>query len=104
MAFQKQSSNQKTKSNQKIEKPLKQNNDKIKTAVQDVIKKYKKNTTSVIPPEPQTLPSVLTTNKVNQPIIKNKNHNVSKKNSHQNKNKILSDITDMYAVGLRLTN
>ncbi|XP_016913795.2 tubulin glycylase 3A-like isoform X1 [Apis cerana] len=104
MAFQKQSSNQKTKSNQKIEKPLKQNNDKIKTAVQDVIKKYKKNTTSVIPPEPQTLPSVLTTNKVNQPVIKNKNHNVSKKNSHQNKNKILSDITDMYAVGLRLTN
>lgn len=29
MAFQKQSSNQKTKSNQKIEKPLKQNNDKV---------------------------------------------------------------------------
>ncbi|XP_043791487.1 tubulin glycylase 3A-like isoform X4 [Apis laboriosa] len=105
MAFHKQTSNQKTKSSQKIEKPLKQNNDKIKTAVQDVIKKYKKNTTSVIPPEPQTLPSVLTTtNKVNQPVIKNKNNNVSKKSSHQNKNKILSDITDMYAVGLRLTN
>lgn len=103
MAFQKQTSSQKTKSSQKIEKPLKQNNDKIKTAVQDVIKKYKKNTTSVIPPEPQTLPSILTkTNKANQPI-KNKNHH-SKKSSRQNKNKILSDITDMYAVGLRLTN
>lgn len=29
MAFQKQTSNQKTKSSQKIEKPLKQNNDKV---------------------------------------------------------------------------
>ncbi|XP_033180278.1 tubulin glycylase 3A-like isoform X1 [Bombus impatiens] len=103
MAFQKQS----TKLVPKIEKPLKSNNDKIiKTVIRDAIKKYKKNTPhlSTITRETPTLPSLLTTNKVGQAVnVKNKNRNVPKKYPRQKKNKILSDITDMYAVGLRLT-
>ncbi|XP_050488787.1 tubulin glycylase 3A-like isoform X1 [Bombus huntii] len=103
MAFQKQS----TKLVPKIEKPLKSNNDKIiKTVIRDAIKKYKRNTPhlSTITRETPTLPSLLTTNKVGQAVnVKNKNRNVPKKYPRQKKNKILSDITDMYAVGLRLT-
>ncbi|XP_050591157.1 tubulin glycylase 3A-like isoform X2 [Bombus affinis] len=100
MAFQKQS----TKLVPKIEKPLKSNNDK--TVIRDAIRKYKKNTPhlSTITQETPTLPSLLTTNKVGQAVnVKNKNRNVPKKYPRQKKNKILSDITDMYAVGLRLT-
>ncbi|XP_048267217.1 tubulin glycylase 3A isoform X2 [Bombus terrestris] len=100
MAFQKQS----TKLVPKIEKPLKSNNDK--TVIRDTIRKYKKNTPhlSTITQETPTLPSLLTTNKVGQAVnVKNKNRNVPKKYPRQKKNKILSDITDMYAVGLRLT-
>ncbi|XP_043597413.1 tubulin glycylase 3A-like isoform X2 [Bombus pyrosoma] len=100
MAFQKQS----TKLVPKIEKPLKSSNDK--TVIRDAIKKYKKNTPhlSTITQETPTLPSLLTTNKVGQAVnVKNKNRNVPKKYPRQKKNKILSDITDMYAVGLRLT-
>lgn len=41
MAFQKQSANQKTKLNQKIEKPLKQNNDnKVELILQDYLYIY----------------------------------------------------------------
>lgn len=40
MAFQKQSVNQKTKLNQKIEKPLKQNNDKVELILQDYLYIY----------------------------------------------------------------
>lgn len=74
--------------------------------IRDAIKKYKKNTPhlSTITRETPTLPSLLTTNKVGQAVnVKNKNRNVPKKYPRQKKNKILSDITDMYAVGLRLT-
>lgn len=74
--------------------------------IRDAIKKYKKNTPhlSTITQETPTLPSLLTTNKVGQAVnVKNKNRNVPKKYPRQKKNKILSDITDMYAVGLRLT-
>ncbi|OAD61024.1 Tubulin glycylase 3A [Eufriesea mexicana] len=103
MAFQKQS----TKLAPKVEKPSRQNNDKImKTAVRDAIKKYKTNTAlAAVPSETPTLPALLpTTNKVGRAVmVKTKNRNVPKKYPRQKKNKVLSDITDMYAVGLRLT-
>ncbi|CAK9819534.1 Tubulin glycylase 3A [Anthophora quadrimaculata] len=103
VAFQKQSAKLAPKS----EKSFKQPDEKIiKTAVQDAIKKYKKTTAlSNTTPETPTLPSLLTTsNKAGQTGTgKNKNRNVSKKYPRTKKNKVLSDITDMYAVGLRLT-
>lgn len=40
MAFHKQTSSQKTKSSQKIEKPLKQNNDKVELILQDYLYIY----------------------------------------------------------------
>ncbi|KAK9293902.1 hypothetical protein QLX08_011309 [Tetragonisca angustula] len=101
MAFQKQS----TKLAPKIEKPLKPSNEKvIKTAMREAIKKYNKSTPlSATASETPTLPSLLsTTNKVDQ-TVSEKNRNVPRKYPRQRKNKILSDITDMYAVGLRLT-
>lgn len=133
MAFQRQP----TKFVPKIEKPLKQNGDKvlhdltlfdkqpsvlihysmvfyfpfiyqiIKTVVRDVIKKYRKTATlSVGPSETPTLPSLVeTATKVSGQTVsgKNKNRNLPRKYLRQSKNKVLSDITDMYAVGLRLT-
>ncbi|CAL7950650.1 unnamed protein product [Xylocopa violacea] len=103
MAFQKQS----TKLASKTEKPFRQNDDKIiKTAVRDAIKKYKKTAgLSAAPPETPTAPPFLTAaNKVGQAATgKNKNRNVPKKYPRHKNNKVLTDITDMYAVGLRVT-
>ncbi|XP_017788725.1 PREDICTED: uncharacterized protein LOC108571236 [Habropoda laboriosa] len=100
MAFQKQSS----KLAPKTEKSFRQTDEKIiKTAVRDAIKKYKKSAAlSNTPPETPTLPSLLTaTNKVGQTATgQNKNRNVPKKYLRPKRNKVLSDITDMYAVGL----
>ncbi|XP_043257421.1 tubulin glycylase 3A-like [Colletes gigas] len=92
----------------KPEKPaMRQNQNKIiKTAVRDVIKKYKKGATLPdIPLEVPALSTSLTTpNKGNDAIAaKNRNRNVPAKNIRQKKTKVLTDITDMYAVGLRLT-
>ena len=72
--------------------------------MREAIKKYNKSTPlSATASETPTLPSLLsTTNKVDQ-TVSEKNRNVSRKYPRQRKNKILSDITDMYAVGLRLT-
>ncbi|XP_034178035.2 tubulin glycylase 3A [Osmia lignaria lignaria] len=102
IAIQKQSS----KLAPKIDKSTKQTEDKIiKSVMRDAIKKYKKNASlSSSSPETPLLPSLLSTNRVSHPAaVKQKNHNVLKKNSRQRKNKVLTDITDMYAVGLRLT-
>ncbi|XP_076228210.1 tubulin glycylase 3A [Nomia melanderi] len=103
MSFQKQS----TKLTTKSDKSGKANQDKmIKTAVRDAIKKYKRSATltpntSDVP----ALPALLTVNRGNEVTTgKNKNRAaVPKKNTHQKKSKVLTDITDMYAVGLRLT-
>ncbi|XP_076679200.1 tubulin glycylase 3A-like isoform X2 [Andrena cerasifolii] len=100
MALQKQS----PKLAPKSEKPLRPADDKIiKTVVRDAIKKYKRNAIlSAIPPEVPALPSLLAAaTKANHAIAgKNKNRNVPKKYIRPKKAKVL---TDMYAVGLRLT-
>lgn len=74
----------------------------IKTAMRDAVKKYKRNMT--VRPEVPPLPSLLTQTVKVTPIsmIKNKSRNFPKKQTHK-KNKILTDISDMYAVGLSLT-
>jgi len=68
------------------------------------VKKYKRNIT--IRPEVPPLPSLLTpsTAKVT-PVLttRNKSRSFAKKQTHHKKNKILTDISDMYAVGLSLT-
>lgn len=103
MAFQKQAA----KLAPKPEKPLKQTEDKMtKAAVRNAIKKYKKNAVpSAVPTGVPVLPSLgTTTNKSSSTAAgKNKNRNPPKKPNRQKKNKVLTDITDMYAVGLRLT-
>ncbi|XP_076241622.1 tubulin glycylase 3A-like [Calliopsis andreniformis] len=103
IAFQKQSSKLAPKS----EKAAKQNEDKIiRTAVRNAIKKYKKNAVpSAVPTEVPAPPPVLTTiNKTSHlTAAKNKQRNPPKRQNRQKKNKVLTDITDMYAVGLRLT-
>lgn len=78
----------------------------IKTAVRDAIKKYKRSATltpntSDVP----ALPALLTANRGNEVTTgKSKNRSaVPKRNANQKKSKVLTDITDMYAVGLRLT-
>ncbi|XP_018313004.1 tubulin glycylase 3A isoform X2 [Mycetomoellerius zeteki] len=101
MALQEQSANEAPKS----EKPLRKNEDKIiKTAIRDAVKKYKRNVT--VRPEVPPLPSLLTppTAKVT-PVstTKSKSRSFLKKQTHHKKNKILTDISDMYAVGLSLT-
>lgn len=78
----------------------------MKTVVREAIKKYKRNAVlSAIPPEVPALPSLLAAaTKANHAIAgKNRNRNVPKKYIRQKKGKVLTDITDMYAVGLRLT-
>ncbi|KAG5334689.1 TTL3A glycylase, partial [Acromyrmex charruanus] len=90
----------------KSEKPLRKNEDKvnnIKTAIRDAVKKYKRNVT--IRPEVPLLPSLLT-----PPIVKVTSVSMTKSKSRSfpkkqtdKKNKILTDISDMYAVGLSLT-
>ncbi|XP_076651509.1 uncharacterized protein LOC143358263 isoform X2 [Halictus rubicundus] len=103
MGFQKQS----TKVTPKSDKPAKGTQEKIiKSVVRDAIKKYKKSATlAATPSDVPALPSLQSTNKANEVATgKNKNRSVvPKKNVHQRKNKVLTDITDMYAVGLRLT-
>ncbi|XP_018338139.1 PREDICTED: tubulin monoglycylase TTLL3-like [Trachymyrmex septentrionalis] len=98
MALQEQSTNEAPKS----EKSLRKNEDKsIKIAIQDAVKKYKRNVT--IQPEVSPLPSLLT-----PPIVKvtpvstakSKSRSFLKKQTHHRKNKMLTDISDMYAVGL----
>ncbi|XP_018363044.1 PREDICTED: tubulin glycylase 3A-like [Trachymyrmex cornetzi] len=98
MALQEESSNEAPKS----EKSLRKNEDKIiKTAIRDAVKKYKRNVT--IRPEVPPLPSLLT-----PPIMKvtpvsttkSKSRSFPKKQTHYKKNKMLTDISDMYAVGL----
>ncbi|XP_076765431.1 tubulin glycylase 3A isoform X2 [Xylocopa sonorina] len=102
MAFQKQSAKLSTKT----EKSFRQTDEKIiKTAVRDVIKKYKKTgALSAVPPETPTATFLTAANKVGRAATgKNKNRNVPKKYPRQKNNKVLTDITDMYAVGLRVT-
>lgn len=99
MALQEQSANEAPKS----EKPSKKNEEKIiKTAMRDAVKKYKRNVTAR--PEVPPLPSLLM-----PPIVKvtsvprsKSRSSIPKKTQHK-KNKILTDISDMYAVGLSLT-
>ncbi|XP_018394129.1 PREDICTED: tubulin glycylase 3A-like [Cyphomyrmex costatus] len=96
MALQEQSANETPKS----EKLSRKNEDKIiKTAMRDAVKKYKRNVT--VRPEVSPLPSLLTppTAKVT-PVSKSKSRSFPKKQTHHKKNKILTDISDMYAIGL----
>ncbi|XP_024874167.1 tubulin glycylase 3A-like [Temnothorax curvispinosus] len=96
MALQEQSTNMATKS----EKSSRKNEDKIiKSAMRDAVKKYKRNVT--IRPEVPPLPSLLTSTPKVTPVstTKSKSRSFPKKQTHK-KNKILTDISDMYAVGL----
>ena len=72
--------------------------------IRDTMKKYKRN--MIIRPEVPSLPSILTSpiEKIT-PVstTKSKSRSFLKKQTHHKKNKILSDISDMYAVGLSLT-
>ncbi|XP_025267487.1 tubulin glycylase 3A isoform X1 [Camponotus floridanus] len=99
MALQEQSANVMLKS----EKPLRKNEEKIiKTAMQDAVKKYKRNVTTS--PQVPSLPTLMPTTKaISASTIKNKIRSFPKKRMHHKKNKVLGDITDMYAVGLSLT-
>ncbi|XP_053978538.1 tubulin glycylase 3A-like [Hylaeus volcanicus] len=104
ITIQKQTFKQPSKSEKS--QPKQNQNRMIKTAVRDAIKKYKKGAAlSAIPPEIPPLPSLSTApNKGSEGAAgKNKIHIVPAKNPRQKKNKVLTDITDMYAVGLRLT-
>ncbi|XP_071555589.1 tubulin glycylase 3A isoform X3 [Temnothorax nylanderi] len=99
MALQEQSTNMAPKS----EKSSRKNEDKIiKSAMRDAVKKYKRNVT--IRPEVPPLPSLLTSTPKVTPVstTKSKSRSFPKKQTHK-KNKILTDISDMYAVGLSLT-
>ncbi|XP_011877218.1 PREDICTED: tubulin glycylase 3A-like isoform X2 [Vollenhovia emeryi] len=99
MALQEQSANMAPKP----EKPSTKNEEKIiKTAMRDAVKKYKRNVTNR--PEVPPLPSLLTPTAKVTPVstTKNKSRGLPKKQAHK-KNKILTDISDMYAVGLSLT-
>lgn len=70
--------------------------------MRDAVKKYKRNMT--VRPEVPPLPSLLTQTVKVTPVsmTKNKTRSFPKKQTHK-KNKILTDISDMYAVGLSLT-
>ncbi|XP_029162007.1 tubulin monoglycylase TTLL3-like [Nylanderia fulva] len=97
MALQEQSANMMSKS----EKPLRKNEEKIiKTAMQNAVKKYKRNVTTS--PQVSPLPSLLTptAKATSASTIKSKTRSFPKKQIHHKKNKVLSNITDMYAVGL----
>ncbi|CAL1679916.1 unnamed protein product [Lasius platythorax] len=100
MALQEQSANMMPKS----EKPSRKNEEKIiKTAMRNAVKKYKRNVTTS--PQVPPLPSLLTpTAKITSATtIKSKTRSFPKKQLHHKKNKVLANITDMYAVGLSLT-
>ncbi|XP_012541094.2 tubulin glycylase 3A isoform X2 [Monomorium pharaonis] len=100
MALQEQSTNVAPKS----EKPLRKNDEKIiKTAMRDAVKKYKRNVS--VRPEVPPLPSLLmpTANITSMSMAKSKNRSFPKKQIHHKRNKILTNISDMYAVGLSLT-
>ncbi|XP_011335358.2 tubulin glycylase 3A-like [Ooceraea biroi] len=98
MALQQQTTNTASKS----EKLSKKNEEKIiKTAMRDAVKKYKRNVT--MPPEVQPLPSSLLTHAAKVTAMsttKGRTRSFPKKHTHHKKNKVLMDITDMYAVGL----
>ncbi|RLU18082.1 hypothetical protein DMN91_010325 [Ooceraea biroi] len=100
MALQQQTTNTASKS----EKLSKKNEEKIiKTAMRDAVKKYKRNVT--MPPEVQPLPSSLLTHAAKVTAMsttKGRTRSFPKKHTHHKKNKVLMDITDMYAVGLGL--
>lgn len=88
----------------KINKTLRRNEEKIiHTAVRDAMKKYKRSAN--IPPNVTPLPSLLTpTSKtVQTPPAKNKSRAYSRKQTHEKRNKVLTNVTDMYAYGLGLT-
>ncbi|XP_014598240.1 PREDICTED: tubulin glycylase 3A-like isoform X1 [Polistes canadensis] len=100
MALQQQSSYVVPKGN----KSLKRNEEKIiHTAVRDAMKKYKR--TANIPVNVPPLPSLLTPrNKVVQiPTTKHKSRTNSKK-TNEKRNKVLTDVPDMFALGLNLMN
>lgn len=73
--------------------------------MQNAINKYKRNGT--IQPEPSALSTLLGSNQPNKvvqaPSARSRNKTNQRKQSHSKKTKVLSDITDMYAVGLGLT-
>ncbi|XP_033323437.2 tubulin glycylase 3A-like [Megalopta genalis] len=103
MAFQKQS----TKLAPKSDKPSKTTQEKIiKSAVRDAIKKYKRSgTLAPSPSDVPALPSLLPSSRTSEVTTgKSKSRSVvPRKSVHQRKNMVLTDITDMYAVGMRLT-
>ncbi|XP_011641876.1 tubulin glycylase 3A-like isoform X2 [Pogonomyrmex barbatus] len=101
MALQEQSANKTPKSS---EKSLRKNEEKIvKTAMRDAAKKYKRNVTNR--PEAPSLPSLLTPTVKVAPAStnKSKNRGVPNKQAHHKKNKVLTNVADMYAIGLSLT-
>nr|KAF7439384.1 hypothetical protein H0235_001775 [Vespula pensylvanica] len=90
----------------KVNKSFKKNEEKmIHTAVRDAMKKYKRtgNITANVPTIPP-LPSLLTPrNKVTHTsTIKNKSRTYSKK-TNEKRNKVMTDVPDIYAFGLSLT-
>ncbi|XP_025992569.1 tubulin glycylase 3A isoform X2 [Solenopsis invicta] len=100
MALQEQSANVTPKS----EKPSRKNEEKIiKTAMRDAVKKYKRNVTvrPEVPPLPSLLAPIAKVTSVS--TTKNKSRSFPKRQTHHKKNKILTNISDMYAVGLSLT-
>ncbi|XP_011134876.1 tubulin glycylase 3A isoform X1 [Harpegnathos saltator] len=101
MALQQQSTSMAPKS----EKPARKNEEKIvKTAMRDAMKKYKRNV--AIPAKATPQPSLfaakakLTATSTAESKTRS---SFPKKQTYRKKNKILTDITDMYAVGLSLT-
>lgn len=99
MALQQQTTNTVPKS----EKLSRKNEEKIiKSAMRDAAKKYKRNVT--MSSEVQPLSSLLTpAAKMTAVSSKGRARNFPKKYAHHKKNKVLTDITDMYAIGLGLT-
>ncbi|XP_048508752.1 tubulin glycylase 3A-like isoform X2 [Athalia rosae] len=87
--------------------PLKKHNEEkvISAAMQNAINKYKRK--GVIPPEASSLSTLVGPNqpgKLSQaPSARNRHKSSQRKQGHSKKTKVLSDITDMYAVGLGLT-
>lgn len=68
--------------------------------MRDAVKKYRRNVTNR--PEIPPLPSLLASATKVTPLSTKNKSNFPKKQTYK-KNKILTDISDMYAVGLSLT-
>ncbi|XP_046470709.2 tubulin glycylase 3A-like [Neodiprion pinetum] len=91
----------------RVEKQTQQHHEEkiISAAMQSAINKYKRINANT--PEPATLSTLLAPNHplkiVRAPSGRNHNRSSQRKQSHSKKTKVLSNITDMYAVGLGLT-